>query len=166
MRTFIMKTINFVEEESKILFPQANTFYRDLDFINILNDSEMKISEIADLYEFDIRQGGYYSAAARYLGFVEKSHNGYCLTQAGKELNKMNYKTKNLTIIKAMISHKPFYLALKQYLDTGKIDNPLIAQTILEVSPNVNSLETALRRASGILPWIKWIISLTVQDKS
>lgn len=162
----IMKTIKFIEEDPKIPFPQANTFYRVLDFINILNDSEMKISEIADLYEFDIRQGGYYSAAARYLGFVEKSHNGYCLTQAGKELNKMDYKTKNLTIIKAMISHKPFYLALKQYLDTGKIDNHLIAQTILEVSPNVNSLETALRRASGILPWIKWIISLTVQDKS
>ena len=161
----IMKTIKFVKEDPKIPFPQANTFYRILDFIDSLNDSEMKISDIADLYEFDIRQGSYYSAAARYLGFVEKSRNGYCLTQAGKELNKMDYKTKNLTIVKAIISHKPFYIALKQYLDTGKIDNHLIAQMILEVSPNVNSWETALRRASGILPWIKWIIHLTEQNK-
>ena len=157
----VMNNITFVNEESTIPFPQADTFYRVLDFINILNDSEMKISEIAELYEFDERQGSYYSAAARYLGFVENSHGGYKLTESGKELMKMDHKSKNLTIVKAIISHKPFYLALEQYINNGDTDNKIIAEVILKESPNVNSSETAKRRAQSVSAWIRWIINLT-----
>lgn len=159
--TNIMENSTFVEEESNVPFPQADSFYRVLDFINTLSECEMKISEIADLYEFDERQGSYYSAAARYLGFVESDHGGYRLTEKGKELMQMDHKTKNLTIVESIISHKPFYVALQQYLENGQFDNKDIAKSILTESPNVNSEETAKRRAQSVCSWIRWIINLT-----
>lgn len=163
----LMNNVHFVDEEPNIPFPQADTFYRVLDFINILNDSEMKINEIAELYEFNIRQGSYYSAAARYLGFVESSNGGYKLSEYGKELLKMNHKKKNLEIVKAIISHRPFYLALEQCLtNNGDIDNQKISNSILEYSPNVNSPETAKRRAQSVCSWIRWIINLTASYDS
>lgn len=157
----VMSNIIFVEEDSNIPFPQADSFYRVLDFINTLGESEMKISEIAELYEFDERQGSYYSAAARYLGFVENQHGGYKLTEYGKKLMNMDHKSKNLEIVKAIISHKPFYLALEQYMGNGSVNNSEIAKSIISESPNVNSPETAKRRAQSVVSWIKWIINLT-----
>ena len=157
----IMNTTKFVEEDLNIPFPQADSFYRVLDFINVLNDSEMRINEIAELYEFDERQGSYYSAAAKYLGFVESIKGGYKLTEAGKKLMKLDHKSKNLNIVKAIISHRPFYLALEQYLTYGDTNNKKIAEDILKESPKVNSLETASRRAQSVSSWVRWIINLT-----
>ena len=95
----VMNSVTYDKESSEVPFPQADSFYRVLDFINILSDSEMKIDEIAELYEFDKRQGSYYSAAAKYLGFVESNKGGYSLTNIGKELMKLDHKNKNLSII-------------------------------------------------------------------
>ncbi len=162
----IMNETTFVEEDPNVPFPQADNFYRVLDFMNILNDSEMKINEIAELYEFDDRQGSYYSAAARYLGFVESKHGGYKLTDAGKQLMKMDHKAKNLTIVQSIIAHKPFYLALEQYINNGETDNKEIAKLILIESPKVNSTETAKRRAQSVSAWIRWIINLTTMYES
>lgn len=159
--TDVMNNITFLEEDSNVPFPQADSFYRVLDFINTLDESEMKISEIAELYEFDERQGSYYSAAARYLGFVESEHGGYKLTEYGRKLMNMDHKNKNLEIVKAIISHRPFYLALEQYMENGCTDNKEIAESILNESPNVNSSETAKRRAQSVVSWIRWIINLT-----
>ena len=164
--TDVMSNTIFVEEDSNVPFPQADSFYRVLDFINTLSDSEMKISEIAELYEFDERQGSYYSAAARYLGFVESEHGGYKLTESGKKLMNMDHKSKNLEIVKAIISHKPFYLALEQYMKNGCTDNKEIAESILNESPNVNSSETAKRRAQSVVSWIRWIVNLTTMYDS
>lgn len=157
----IMNNVKMVDESPDVPFPQADSFYRVLDFINILNDSEMKINEIAELYEFDDRQGSYYSAAGKYLGFVESDRGGYKLTEYGKSIMKMDHKSKNLEIVKAILSHKPFYKALEQYLNNGYIDNKNIAEIILEISPNVNSPETAKRRAQSVSSWVRWIINLT-----
>lgn len=162
----IMNNIDFIEEDQNIPFPQADSFYRVLDFINNLNDSKMKINEIAELYEFDERQGSYYSAAARYLGFVDNVHGEYRLTDVGKQLMKMDHKTKNLNIVKSIISHRPFYLALEQYLSQGNVSNRDIAQLILKESPKVKSFETAKRRAQSVSSWIRWIINLTTSYES
>ena len=158
----VMNNTSYVEESSDVPFPQADSFYRVLDFINILGESEMKINEIAELYEFDERQGSYYSAAARYLGFVESDHGGYKLTESGKKLLKMDHKSKNLEIVKTIISHKPFYKALEQYIkENGDIDKKEIAELILEISPNINKIGTAERRTQSVSAWIRWIVDLT-----
>lgn len=149
-----------IKEDPSIPFPQADSFYRVLDFINALNDLTMTTKEIAELYEFDERQGSYYSAAARYLGFVERIDGRYSLTKKGRKLMEMDHKTKNLEIVKSIISHEPFYFALEQYLSSGSFDSNSIANIILKCSSKVGSFETAKRRTQSVISWVKWIFNL------
>lgn len=157
----VFNNIKLVKEDDKIPFPQADSFYRVIDFINTLNDSELSIEEITELYDFDERQSRYYSSAARYLGFVIKEKGKYKLSKYGLKLMQMNHKEKNLKIVEAIIKHKPFYVAMSMYLADGSFDYEKIANVILEESVNVNSLETAYRRAQSVVSWIRWIINLT-----
>lgn len=156
----VMNNVKYVEETDRIPFPQANSFYRVLDLINELNNQELSPSEIAELYEFDIRQANYYLAAGQYLGFIEKEKK-YKLTDYGKIIMKMNHKNKNLAIINAILSHKPFYFALEQYIKDFDFTLNEIADIIDECRIEINSRETAMRRTSTVIAWIKWIIELT-----
>lgn len=156
----VMNNVKYVEETDQIPFPQANSFYRVLDLINELNNQELSPSEIAELYEFDIRQANYYLAAGQYLGFIEKDKN-YKLTDYGKKIMKMNHKNKNLEIINAILSHRPFYLALTQYINEFDFKPDEIADSIDECRSEINSRETAIRRTSTVIAWIKWIIELS-----
>lgn len=156
----VMNNVKYVEETDQNPFPQANSFYRVLDLINELNSQELSPSEIAELYEFDIRQANYYLAAGQYLGFIEKDKN-YKLTDYGKRIMKMNHKNKNLEIINAILSHKPFYFALEQYIKYFDFKPNKIADIIYDYRDEINSRETAIRRTSTVIAWIKWIIELT-----
>lgn len=155
-----MNQVEFVKENNNIPFPQANSFYRVLDLVNELNNQELSASDIADVYEFDIRQANYYLAAAQYLGLVIKDKN-YKLSELGKQIMKMNHKNKNLAIISIILSHKPFYCALEQYLTNFEFDYSEIAKVIYENRDEINSIGTAERRTSTVVAWVKWIMELT-----
>lgn len=155
----VMSQVEFVNEDNNIPFPQANSFYRVLDLINELNNQELSANDIADIYEFDIRQANYYLAAAQYLGLTIKDKN-YKLSNQGKQIMKMNHKNKNLAIIRIILSHKPFYYALEQYLTNFEFDYSKIAKVIHENRDEINS-STAERRTSSVIAWVKWIIELT-----
>lgn len=143
----VMDNINFVEEDDNIPFPQANSFYRVLDLINELNNQDLSASDIADIYEFDIRQANYYLAAAQYLGLVEKNGN-YKLTECGRNIMKMNHKNKNLAIIKLILSHKPFYFAIEQYITNFEFEPAKISEVVYENRNEINSKSTSDRRTS------------------
>ena len=163
----IMNQVDVINEDNNVPFPQANSFYRVLDLINELNNQELSPSDIADIYEFDIRQANYYLAAAQYLGLVVKDNN-YKLSCHGKSIMQMNHKNKNLAIISTILSHKPFYCALAQYLINFEFDYSEIAKVIYENRDEINSMETAERRTSTVIAWVKWIIELTTvfEEKS
>ncbi len=156
----VMNQVEFVKENNNIPFPQANSFYRVLDLVNELNNQELSASDIADIYEFDIRQANYYLAAAQYLRLVIKDKN-YKLSELGKQIMKMNHKNKNLAIISIILSHKPFYCALEQYLTNFEFDYSEIAKVIYENRDEINSIGTAERRTSTVVAWVKWIMELT-----
>lgn len=156
----VMDQVEFVKENNNVPFPQANSFYRVLDLINELNNQELSASDIADIYEFDIRQANYYLAAAQYLDLVIKDKN-YKLSELGKQIMKMNHKNKNLAIISLILEHKPFYCALEQYLTNFEFDYSEIAQIIYDSREEINSIETAERRTSTVVAWVKWILKLT-----
>ena len=155
-----MNKTKIKDEPENVPFPQANSFYRVLDLINELNNKELSPTEIAELYEFDIRQANYYLAAGQYLGFIEKDKN-YKLTEYGKRIMNMNHKNKNLEIISSILSHKPFYLALEQYIIDFDFNTEKIADAIDECRTEINSRETSIRRTSTVIAWIRWIIELT-----
>ena len=74
---------------------------------------------------------------------------------------KMNHKNKNLEIINAILFHKPFYFALEQYIKYFDFKPNKIADIIYDYRAEINSRETAIRRTSTVIAWIKWIIELT-----
>ena len=155
----IMEGINYVEEPLDIPFPQANTFELVLDLLDELNRQDMTKDEITEFLEYDPRQTDYYINAARYLSLVTKGEK-YTLTEYGKKAMKMNQKDKTLEIIRAILSHKPFYLAMKQQLETFNFDKGEIAKAIDSCRKELNG-STPGRRTSSVMAWIKWILDIT-----
>lgn len=159
--TNIMDNIKFVKETNSVPFPQANTFNIVLDLLNMLNEQSMTPIEVSDYLEYAPRQANYYLDAAQYLGFVEKDRK-YILTEYGKKIMSMDHKSRTLEIIKSILSHKPFFIAMQQQLENFDFDVEKIANSIDECRDELN-FYTAKRRASTVTAWIKWIISIATQ---
>ena len=156
----IMESIDFSVEPLDIPFPQANTFNLVLDLMEELNSQDMSPEDITNFLEYDPRQTNYYVDAAKYLGFVKKDKK-YTLTEYGKNIMKMKHKERTLEIIRAILSHKPFYLAMHQYLTEFNFDTEEIAKSIDECRTEINQMSTAKRRTSTVTAWIKWILDIT-----
>lgn len=159
----IYKKVVMKDEPLGIPFPQADSFFRVLDFMNNITDSSMNASDVSELYEFDTRQGSYYISAAKYLGFVDGQCGSYSLTDNGKEMMKLDHKKKNLRIVEEILSHKPFYQGMGMIFEnhTDSIDLKEVAQTILDISPDIKSDTTAYRRAQTVQSWVRWILNLS-----
>lgn len=156
----IMGNVDFVDEDESIPFPQANTFNIVLDLLGELNSQDMTPDDITNFLEYDPRQTNYYIDAAKYLGFVIKDKK-YTLTEYGKKIMKMNHKDRTLEIIRSILSHKPFYLAMKQQIENYSFDTDEIAKSIDECRNEINKISTARRRTSTVTAWIKWILDIT-----
>ena len=156
----VMENIEFVKESSDVPFPQANTFNIVLDLLGQLNGQDMTPDDITNFLEYDPRQTNYYIDAAKYLGFVTKDKK-YTLTEYGRNIMKMNHKDRTLEIVKSILSHKPFYLAMKQQLEDFTFNIEEIAKAIDECRSEINKESTAKRRTSTVTAWVKWIIDIT-----
>lgn len=156
----IMSDVEFVDEDESIPFPQANTFNIVLDLLGELNSQDMTPDDITNFLEYDPRQTNYYIDAAKYLGFVIKDKK-YTLTEYGKKIMKMNHKDRTLEIVRSILSHKPFYLAMKQQIENYSFDTDEIAKSIDECRNEINKISTARRRTSTVTAWIKWILDIT-----
>lgn len=156
----IMGNVEFVDEDESIPFPQANTFNIVLDLLGELNSQDMTPDDITNFLEYDPRQTNYYIDAAKYLGFVKKDKK-YTLTEYGKKIMKMNHKDRTLEILRSILSHKPFYLAMKQQIENYSFDTDEIAKSIDECRNEINKISTARRRTSTVTAWIKWILDIT-----
>ncbi len=159
-RMDIMSDVEFVDEDESIPFPQANTFNIVLDLLGELNSQDMTPDDITNYLEYDPRQTNYYIDAAKYLGFVIKDKK-YTLTEYGKKIMKMNHKDRTLEIVRSILSHKPFYLAMKQQIENYSFDTDEIAKSIDECRNEINKISTARRRTSTVTAWIKWILDIT-----
>ena len=66
-----VETINDLPQ-SEIPFPQADSFNRIIGIADLVDSKINTAVDIAEEYEFDVRQGSYYLAAAKYLDIVDK----------------------------------------------------------------------------------------------
>lgn len=155
----IMDEIKFVEENNNIPFPQANTFNIVLDLLDQLINRDMAPEDITNFLEYAPRQTNYYITAAEYLEFVTKEKK-YTLTTYGRQIMKLSHKERTLEIVRTILSHKPFFVAMDQYINNFSFDNEKIAEVICECSENINK-STALRRTSTVTAWIKWILEIS-----
>lgn len=142
--------------------PQADSFEKVVDLLQLLNKGECKKSEITDYYQFDPRQTDYYTNAGKYLGLIDKRRlNGslyYFLTQDGLEIMKLHRKKKVLSLIGRILEHCAFREVFKASILTGKfIENKQVLDVMESCGLQELNETTKLRRATTIRRWVDWI---------
>ena len=153
--------------EPAISFPQANSMERIVNLLELLSESGLTKSYITGEYAFDERQTYYYTDACRYLGLVNKLRDEsgeicYYLSEKGRQIMSMEYRTRQLSIVAEILKHRPFHEILKMYLLYGEMP---AYQTVVQVMKKsdlyrVSADSTYERRASTVTGWVKWIVSL------
>ena len=152
--------------EPKVPFPQADSFERIIDLLNLLMAKNLTVEEITENYNFDSRQTDYYSNAGIYLGLLSKKHEDHdilcCLTEKGKDIMSKSYKEKYLLIVKLILEHKIYYETYKKRLTKDRIlgNNEIVL--IMKNNPirNVKSRNTFYRRSQTVKCWTEWILNL------
>lgn len=162
----IFQTVH-IKPEPAIPFPQADSFQRIVDLLGLLVENDLSKTTITLNYDFDERQTNYYTTAGMYLGLIERYTDDFkqvmfALTEIGRETMKLKTKDKYLRLASLVLAHEPFKLVLAEYFRTGKVP---IKENVVEIMKrcslyNVNSDSTYNRRASTVMSWINWIISL------
>ncbi|EOV2456171.1 hypothetical protein ACOMOC_001589 [Enterococcus faecalis] len=157
----ISATVKEVEEPKNVPFPQADTFTRILDMIDYIYERKNKY-ELAEAYDFDLRQSDYYANALVYLELATKQDYYFKLNNEGIKIKNMhNSNKRNALIISKILSHKPFKLAFDSTLKNGgEYDRKYISKVLLDNVKSINSISTANRRMQTVVAWLNWIFSV------
>ncbi|MDJ0511536.1 MAG: translation elongation factor [Crocosphaera sp.] len=173
--TELFKNIEPYSDNNLIPFPQADIFDRVVDLLSLLNKEPLTKQEISNYYGFSIRQAGYYSNAAKYLGLVEykevqvieeeesssevRTLKLITLTDEGLSILSYGYKQKILSLIEKILQDKVFYETFSLSLDASNVPSEEeIVKIMKNHSINENlSDKTKIRRSRSVRNWIKWI---------
>ena len=161
----ILNRVNIVEEP-QIPFPQADSFKRVINLLELLNERERTKDEITTNYAFDERQSNYYTDAGRYIGLINKRReNGkvvFSASSEGKRILNLRYRARQLRFVELILSHRAFNETLRKHLEYGVMPKKDKVVYIMENSNlyNVEAKSTFERRKSTITGWINWILDL------
>lgn len=152
------------ENNTEIPFIQANSMERIISLLENLYESPMTPQQIAELMDFEERQSDYYFNAGKYLGLFSKSRDDQqvviALTSQGNKVFKLNYKDRQLRLVKLILSHEIFAIFFDEVISTGQLpDKNDIEKEMKRL--NVCGDGLIARRASSVYGWLKWIFNLT-----
>ncbi|NLJ78717.1 MAG: transcriptional regulator [Tissierellia bacterium] len=165
----ILYTIDIVDEPRDIPYPQADTFERIINMLEIfMLDMHTKEHLIHNFNtdSLDPRQIDYYLNSCRYLGLVEEHEENnlkyYRLTELGNSIMQKDFKFKYLEIVKCILKNPSFNESTKKYIE---LDGHIGKRDIVEIMKRngvhgVESESTFYRRATTVLAWIRWIMGL------
>ena len=156
-----------VEPEPEIAFPQANSMLRIINLMELLMEKALSKQDITSKYAFDERQTNYYTDAGRYLGLINKARDQsgkivFNLTNLGVHIMGLEFRERQLAIVRQILKHKVFNETLKLHLQCGEMPD---GQTVIKIMKESNlykveSDSTFLRRSSTIMRWVEWILSI------
>lgn len=162
----LLETVPAVSEP-QISFPQADSMSRIINLIELLHEKPMTRNSITGEYAFDARQTNYYTDAGRYLGLIDKGRDEdnnilFQLSEKGHRIMSLAYRERQLAIVSQILEHQPFRETLKLHLQNGVMPEKRSIVQIMRNSNlyNVNADSTYFRRASTIMCWINWILSI------
>lgn len=153
-----------IENEPDIPYPQADDIDKVIDLVVLLHDQTLTKNDISRYFEFDERQGDYYGNAGRYLRLLDRTDNGYGISEFGLGfLRTKSAQERNLIIVKELLRKPTFKKALmlvyERSMDLSQISLEEISQIIKQETNLTGS--TPHRRASTVRNWLKWIIENT-----
>ena len=163
-KKYIFDNVTTIDDlpQDIIPFPQADSFNRIIGIADLVASGIDNATDIANEYEFDVRQGSYYLAAAKYLDIVNKDNGKYVLSTLGFSIVNLDMKSRNKKIIEFILKHKVFYYTYKYYLDNNEMPDRKFIIDLINKYTDIQSFETMNRRASTVRGWIEWIIGAQI----
>lgn len=168
------ESVTIEEEPEDVPFPQANKFSRIINILEILyEEGSLSQETITCNYDFGFvaRQTIYYTAAAKYLGLLERIYDkedgvAYQLSEKGVALMSMKLDERNLAFIGAILSKKVFNETFKLRIQTGDMPTKETIAEIMKTAGvnNVDSDSTYIRRASTVIRWIDWLMQFQDEE--
>jgi len=152
--------------EPKVSYPQADTFKRVINLLEMLMEKDMTRDEITHTLDVAQRQTNYYTSAIIYLGLADKTREDntvtYYINDEGKRIMNLPYKRKYLSIVEKILRNPSFNKVFRLYLQNGYAPSK---SEIIEIMKeynvyNVEKESTYFRRAQTVGKWLEWILSL------
>ncbi|MBR2675164.1 MAG: hypothetical protein IKB96_10430 [Prevotella sp.] len=168
--TWKKTTVNFNDNqtETNVPFIQADRLDRVIalaERLGVANENAMTTDEVTEFMGTVRRQAAYYPAAGAYLGLFDRSERGKVkLTDIASQILDMNYRERQLAYVRLILRHRIFHNLFKMVIDNGTYpDKQYIEETMLQLNV-CNDGATVHRRASSVLSWLNWMISLADDD--
>lgn len=150
------------EPEPAVPFPQANSFERVVNLLELIALQPLSKAEITQRYDFDPRQADYYANAARYLGLAEPVEDTWEPTERGRRVIEQPQRdARNAALIRALAARRVFREVLELSLARGAVAST--AEICAAMDGLGLSLATSRRRASTVARWAQWVLDTVVE---
>ena len=146
-----------------IQFIQADRFEIVLALLEHINaeGGDMLTSDIAEFIGYVPRQAAYYPAAGQYLGLFDRSEHGHVkLTPLAVAILDLGYRKRQLAYASLMFEHEIFHRLFGIAFRSGTMPEKSDAITVMLELNVCNHSATMARRATSVISWLKWIMSL------
>lgn len=140
-----------------IPFPQADTIQTVLDLIELISTGPVSRDEIAEKFEFDVRQSDYYGNAAAYLGLALHKDSSFAPTEDTRNFVQKN-RTERIIDIVTRIAELPVFNKVLEDAASGTSTPKSKIAELIEQHTTYRG-DTAIRRALTVESWIKWALS-------
>lgn len=156
------------QETAPFPFIQADRFDRVISLAERLSSAPgnvMTTDEVTVFMGTVERQASYYSAAGEYLGLFDHPERGLVeLTPVAKKLLELGYRNRQLAYAELILEHEVFHKSFETVLSTGTLpEREDVVRLMLELNV-CNPGATVTRRASTVLGWLRWILSLADEE--
>ena len=150
------------EPEPAVPFPQANSFERVVNLLELIALQPLSKAEITQRYDFDPRQADYYANAARYLGLAEPVEDTWEPTERGRRVIEQPQRdARNGALIRALAARRVFREVLELSLARGAVAST--AEICAAMNGLGLSLATSRRRASTVACWTQWVLDTVAE---
>ena len=155
----ILDSISFAqttETKGAPPFPQANDLRKVRDVIDLIYGEFNSKDTIAAYWDLEPRQGDYYANAAAYLGYIEKEHGRWALSEKGLSYVRLPTSKRKRAFILSILKRTVFYVLTKKMIETNSVPEVNIIRDVILEYININEV-TAKRRASTVKSWLLFI---------
>ena len=150
------------DPEPAVPFPQANSFERVVNLLELIALQPLSKAEITQRYDFDPRQADYYANAARYLGLAEPVEDTWETTEHGRRVIEQPQRdARNAALIRALAARRVFREVLELSLARGAVAST--AEICAAMNGLGLSLATSRRRASTVARWTQWVLDTVAE---
>jgi hypothetical protein len=137
------------------IFPQADTLGTVVAAVELYAHDATTSREVSATLGYDPRQGDYYTTAAEWIGFVERSGTERRLNAHGKKFLDSSRTQRFKMLFQAIAATPVFRKFIRRKLDGKAFSLEEIAEEISAQGYADGS--TPRRRAKTVIAWLNWL---------